>query len=422
MIMKYLYILQQALVWLMIVYWIYNLIIAFCALIRLKDKPLKVNKKHKFMIIIPAHNEEKVIGNLIESLNGLDYPKELYDVFVIEDNCTDKTGQIAKKLGCKVYTRNDESRKTKGYALNWFLAKVLEEKLEYDAFAVIDADNVVDANFLNAMNKKLCQGETVIQGYKDIKNPTDTWISSGYALFYWTQHRFYHLARYNVGLSPLMNGTGFVVKFDVIKDTGWNTKTLTEDVEFSLMNIANGNKLGWAIDAIVYDEQPTSFKESWKQRTRWTKGHMQIFKHYTKDLAKGVAKNKTMASFDGLVYIMCVPVIVISLLLIIVNFVMWTLEKMTFGKMLLSVFSMLAAGYAAYALSGVVILLMDKRPLKRMWKGILLYPFFMASWAILNFLCLFKRDVKWEKIEHVKAVSIDEMPEHNSRARKSKYE
>ena len=416
--MKYLYILQQALVWLMIVYWIYNIIIAFCALIRLKEKPLKVDKKHKFMLIIPAHNEEKVIKNLIESLNNLDYPKELYDIFVIEDNCTDNTGKIARELGCKVYTRVDSKRKTKGYALNWFLAKVLEEKLEYDAFAVFDADNVVDKNFLNVMNRKLCQGETVIQGYKDIKNPTDSWISSGYALFYWFQHRFYHLARYKVGLSPLMNGTGFAVKFDVIKDTGWNTKTLTEDVEFSLINIANGNKLGWATDAIVYDEQPTSFKESWKQRTRWTKGHIEIFKYYTKDLAKGVVKNRTMASFDGLVYIMCVPVIVISLLLIIVNFIMWALQKMTFWKMLTSVVSMLVAGYCAFALSGVLALVMDKRSLKRMWKGILLYPFFMASWTVLNVVCLFKKDVEWEKIEHVKNVSIEEMPKHNSNARR----
>lgn len=243
--MRYLYILQQALIWLMIVYWMYNIIIAFCALIRLKEKPLKINKKHKFMFIIPAHNEEKVIGNLIESLQALDYPKDLYDIYVIEDNCTDKTAEIARSKGAIVYTRNDPKRKTKGYALNWFLAKILQEEIDkkYDAFSVIDADNIVDKDFLNAMNTKLCQGEVIIQGYKDIKNPTDSWISSGYALFYWTQHRFYHLARYKVGLSPLMNGTGFVVRFDLIRNEGgWNTKTLTEDVEFSLMNIAERKK------------------------------------------------------------------------------------------------------------------------------------------------------------------------------------
>ena len=195
------------------------------------------------MLVIPAHNEEIVIRNLIDSLKKLDYQKELYDIYVIADNCTDKTASIARECGAKVYERYDETKKTKGYALNWFLDKILKQGYDYDAFCVFDADNVVDANFLNAMNKKLCQGETVVQGYKDIKNPTDSWISSGYALFYWTQHKFYHLARYNVGLSPLMNGTGFMVKFDVIKDTGWNTKTLTEDVEFSLKRIAEGSKL-----------------------------------------------------------------------------------------------------------------------------------------------------------------------------------
>ena len=413
--MKYLYILQQALVWIMIVYWIYNIIIAFCALIKLKEKPLKIDKKHKFMLIIPAHNEETVIRKLIESLHVLDYPKELYDIYVIADNCTDKTADIAKELGAKIYERIDEKHKTKGYALNWFLDKILKENLDYDAFCVFDADNLVDANFLNAMNKKLCQGETVVQGYKDIKNPTDSWVSSGYALFYWTQHKFYHLARYNVGLSPLMCGTGFMVKFDVIKNTGWNTKTLTEDVEFSLINISKGNKLGWASDAIVYDEQPTSFVQSWNQRTRWTKGHMQIFKYYTKDLAKGVAQNRNMMSFDGLVYIMCVPLIVISLLLIIVNLIMWLAEQMTFSKMLLYVLGMLGMGYLAFALSAVMILIMDKRPIKKMIKGVIMYPIFMASWSILNFACLFKKNVKWDKIDHVKDMSIDEINAKNKK-------
>jgi cellulose synthase/poly-beta-1,6-N-acetylglucosamine synthase-like glycosyltransferase len=409
--MKYLYILQQALVWILIVYWIYNIIIAFCSLIKFKEKPLKINKKHKFMLIIPAHNEEIVIKNLIDSLNALDYPKELYDIFVIADNCTDKTVEIAKESKVNVFERHDEEHKTKGYALNWFLDKVLKSDYDYDAFCVFDADNVVDSNFLNAMNKKLCQGETVVQGYKDIKNPTDSWISSGYALFYWTQHKFFHFARYNAGLSPLMNGTGFMVKFDVIKDTGWNTKTLTEDVEFSLMNIANGNKLGWATDAIVYDEQPTTFVQSWNQRARWTVGHIQIFKLYKKDLAKGVIDNRTMASFDGLIYIMCIPVFVISVILMVVNFIMWLFQAMTFKNMILYLLGMLGVAYVALAFSAVITLFVEKRSIKKMIKGILTYPIFMATWSLINFVCIFriKRNVKWDKIEHNKNISIDEI-------------
>lgn len=398
--MKYIYILQQALIWILLIYWIYQLIISFCALIKIREKPLLTNKKHKFMAIIPAHNEENVVGNLVKSLNELDYPKELYDVYVIADNCTDRTAEIAKKEGAIVYERFDEKRKTKGYALNWFLDKKIKENADYDAFCVFDADNLVDKNFLNAMNKKLCQGETVVQGYKDIKNPTDSWISSGYALFYWTQHKFYQLARYNAGLSPLMNGTGFMVKFDLIKDTGWNTKTLTEDIEFSLINISSGNKLGWAVDAIVYDEQPTTFGQSWTQRIRWTVGHIQCLKLYTKDLAKGVIKNKTLTSFDGLLYIMCIPLFIISLLLIIVNFVLYLMSQMTFGLMMLNILSYILLGYILLVITALVTLIVEKRSIKKMIKGIITYPIFMASWSVINFVSLFKRNIKWDKIEH----------------------
>ena len=249
--MKYLYVLQQAIIWIMTIYWAYQIIVSFSSLIKLKDKKLIIEKNHKFMAIVPAHNEENVIKNLVESLNNQDYPKELYDVYVIADNCTDRTAEIAKEAGAIVMKRFDDLHRTKGFALNWFLKQKIEENADYDAFCVFDADNIVDKNFIKNMNKKLCQGEEIVQGYRDIKNPTDSWITAGYAIFYWMMNRFYHLARYNLGLSPLINGTGFMVKFDLIKPNGWQTVTLTEDIEFSLINIASGRKLGWATDAIV---------------------------------------------------------------------------------------------------------------------------------------------------------------------------
>ena len=300
--MEYLYILQLALVWLVTIFWLYQLIVSICSLIKLKDKPIIKDNQHRFMAIIPAHNEAAVVGNLIESLRNQDYPKELYDIYVIADNCTDNTAQIAKEAGAIVFERFDETKKTKGYALQWFLDQKIKENAPYDAFCVFDADNIADENFLKAMNKKLCQGEKVVQGYRDIKNPTDNWITAGYAIFYWTMNRFYHLARYNVGLSPLLNGTGFMVRFDIIKPTGWDTNTLTEDIEFSLKNIIEGRRLGWATDAIVYDEQPTSFRQSWSQRSRWTVGHIQCMKEYTGLLAIAVKEHKTLMNFDGLLY------------------------------------------------------------------------------------------------------------------------
>ena len=317
--MKYLYLLQQALIWLITIYWAYQIVVSVCSLIKLKDKKMLVNKNHKFMAIIPAHNEEFVIRNLVESLKEQDYPKELYDIYVIADNCTDSTAAIAKDAGAIVYKRFDEAHKTKGHALQWFLKQKIEENADYDALCVFDADNIVDKNFIKSMNKKLCQGEEIVQGYRDIKNPTDSWIAGGYAIFYWMMNRFYHLARYNLGLSPLINGTGFMVKFDIIKPYGWQTITLTEDIEFSLINIANGRKLGWATDAVVYDEQPVHFMQSWSQRSRWTVGHLQCMKHYTGDLAKGVTKYKTLMNFDGLLYMFGIPMMIITLSLLVIN-------------------------------------------------------------------------------------------------------
>ena len=261
---------QQVLIWVINIFWVYQFIISVTSLIKFKEKPLLIDKKHRFIIALPANNEETVIGNLIKSLKMQDYDKDLFDIYVIADNCTDNTAKIARENGAIVYERFDETKKTKGYALNWFLSKMKVKKDDYDALLVFDADNIVDKNFLNVMNKKLCQGEVLVQGYRDIKNPTDTWVSGGYAIFYWTMNRLYHLARYNMGLSPLINGTAFMVKWDILIDEGWNTKTLTEDIEFALINISKGVKLGWAKDAIVYDEQPLTFKQSWKQRERWS--------------------------------------------------------------------------------------------------------------------------------------------------------
>ena len=407
--MKYLYLLQQSIIWLITIYWAYQIVVSFCSLIKLKDKKLLVNKNHKFMAIIPAHNEEFVIKNLIESLKVQNYPKELYDIYVIADNCTDNTAAIAKEAGAIVYKRFDEANKTKGHALQWFLKQKIEENADYDAFCIFDADNIVDKDFIKNMNKKLCQGEEVVQGYRDIKNPTDTWVSAGYAIFYWMMNRFYHLARYNLGLSPLINGTGFMVKFDVVKPNGWQTVTLTEDIEFSLINIAKGKKLGWATDAVVYDEQPTTFMQSWSQRSRWTVGHLQCMKHYTGDLAKGVTKYKTLMNFDGLLYMFGIPMMIITLSLLVINGLLYLGNEMTLNDFIMQNVKYLGATFIMPILTSALIMVLDGRKIKPMIKGLLCYPLFLGSWILINIKCLIKPNTKWEKINHVRDVKIKEV-------------
>ena len=336
--------------------------------------------------------------------------KDFYDIYVIADNCTDNTAQIAKEAGAIVYERFDETHKTKGFALQWFLQQKIEEDAPYDAFCIFDADNIVDKNFLKAMNKKLNQGEDVVQGYRDIKNPSDSWVTAGYAIFYWTMNRFYHLARYNLGLSPLINGTGFMVKFDVVKPDGWQTKTLTEDIEFSLKRIIAGKKLGWATDAIVYDEQPVGFKQSWSQRSRWTVGHIQCLHEYTKPLAVAVKENKTVMNFDGLLYMLgSIPMFVLTIVLLVLNIVLFLTNGMSVSDLLWNAVRYVVPTFFIPILTGIMIMLIDKKPIRPMIKGLILYPLFLGSWLLINFKCLFKRETSWEKIEHNVSKSIEEM-------------
>ena len=411
--MDYLYILREALVWIITIFWLYQIMVSLCSLVKIKDKPLKVKKDHRFMAIIPAHNEEAVVANLVESLKKQNYNKDLYDIYVIADNCTDNTAKVAKEAGAIVYERFDQSKKTKGYALDWFLKQKIDEDAPYDAFFVFDADNIVHPDFIKNMNKKLCQGEDVVQGYRDIKNPSDNWITAGYALFYWTMHRFYHLARYNLGLSPLLNGTGFMVRFDVIKpEGGLKTVTLTEDIEFSLKIIIKGKKLGWSTDAIVYDEQPTSFKQSWSQRSRWTVGHMQCMKEYTKKLAEAAKENKTMMNFDGFLYIIgSIPMFVITLVLLATNFLMYAGNGMTEAELIINILRYLIPTFLLPIGTATIVMLLDRRPIKPMLKGLACYPLFMGTWLLINFKCLFKRETTWEKIEHVRNIKIGDVGE-----------
>lgn len=411
--MQILYFIQQSIIWVITIYYIYELLVSIFSFVKLKDKPLIIEKNHKFICILPAHNEEAVIGNLVHSLQQQTYPKEYYDICVIADNCDDKTAEIAKEAGAMVFERHepDKAKRTKGFALQKYIGTLLaDENMDYDAFCIFDADNIVDEKFLEAMNKHLCQGEEVVQGYRDIKNPTDSWIASGYALFYWMMNRFYHLARYNAGLSALLNGTGFMVKFDCIRNTGWDTNTLTEDIEFSIKSIIGGKKVGWATDAKVYDEEPVDFKPSWKQRQRWTVGHIQVLKEYTLPLFKSTKEFKSLANIDGLLYIAgSIPMFVVTILLLFSNAIVYLNQGMTTEDFLINMLKYIIPTFILPIVAAAYTMILEHKSFKGMWKGLLLYPLFMGSWLLINFKCLFVQNTSWDKIDHTRSVKIEEV-------------
>lgn len=390
-------------------FWVYQLFICLFSVIKEKEKPLQTEKEHKFMAVIPARNEEKVIGNLIKSLRAQNYPKEKLDIYVIADNCTDKTAQKARKKGAIVLERFDSTKKSKGYALEWFFEHILIKKPgEYDAVCVFDADNIVDANFFKEMNKKLCQGEVIVQGYRDIKNAEDTWVTGNYAIFYWMMNRFYHYTRYKIGLSPLINGTAFMVSMSIIEENnGWHTETLTEDIEFSLKEIAKGYKIGWAQDAIVYDEQPIDFKQSWHQRMRWSVGHIQCFKTCMPLLFS--AKEKTPAIIDAIIYLLGMPFLWLAIILIMLNFIKYIILPTGITSWIKSIFSWNIIGAIILTIQALTITIIEKKKTKKVLKGLITYPIFLLSWMFINIMAYFNTKLEWKQIQHIKAVDIKEM-------------
>lgn len=401
---------QSILSILLMFYTIYQLVVSLFAYSKSPKKQRLTKKKHKIMALISARNEELVIKDLIESLKGQDYPKDKLDICVIADNCTDNTASVARDAGAIVYERFDETKKSKGYAMEWFFNILLKEFPDkYDAFCVFDADNLVAPNFVSKMNKKLCEGEKIVQGYRDIKNVTDNWISANYAIFYWTWNRFYGCVRDKLGLTPLINGTGFMVSMDVIKeDNGWHTETLTEDTEFSLKSAAKGIRVGWAHDAVVYDEQPTEFKQAWTQRLRWGVGTIQCLKCCMPRLIK--SKKITPAKIDAFIYMLGMPIIMLSVMVtffdIVKMFFMPLGQAITmFGSKLLitAIFAIIGIAQA------VITVALEKKSFKDSWKGIITYPIFLLTCVAVNFVAFFNMNLTWQPIKHVKSVKINEL-------------
>lgn len=280
----------------------YYLVLGLLGLFRKAEKK-NYTPKRKFALIVAAHNEEIVIGKLVKSLLNQSYPEELFDVFVIADNCTDSTADVARECGAIVYERFNKDQRGKGYALEWMFAKIFKMKKEYDTVAVFDADNLVSKDWCKEINSKMSEGYKVVQGYIDSKNPNDSWIATSYSIAFWSQNRLYQLARANAGLSNQIGGTGFAIDIDVLKNYGWGATCLTEDLEFSCKLILKGEKVGWAHDAIIYDEKPLTLKQSWIQRRRWMQGFADVASRYFFKLLKKGIKDRKWFVLDCALYV-----------------------------------------------------------------------------------------------------------------------
>jgi cellulose synthase/poly-beta-1,6-N-acetylglucosamine synthase-like glycosyltransferase len=289
----------------LVFFWIYWLFISFFGFGKAKKLPDQ-NPQKRFLILVPAHNEEKVVGNLVTNLLKLDYPKELFNVTVIADNCTDETAKISRELGGNVIEHFSKPGEQKGkpFGIKYALDVIGDDLTKkYDAVVIFDADNLVSLNYLKEMNKHLLKGDRLIQCYLDSKNPDDNWVTLSYATSYYYMNRSWQLAKSRLGLGNAIGGTGFCVETKLLQEVGWTARSLTEDLEFTMQCLLKGVKATWSHHARVYDEKPQDFWASCIQRLRWARGHWDVcFKYAPKLLARFV-KKADIKAFDGALYL-----------------------------------------------------------------------------------------------------------------------
>lgn len=364
----------------------------------------------KFAVLIAARNEGKVIGELIDSLNNQNYPKDLYDVYAFVNNSSDNTYDVAKSHGAKTINVTVPV-KSKGDVLKFAFKKL--KKKDYDAYIVFDADNVVHPEFLKLMNNTYLSGYKVAQGRKDSKNIEDNWLSASHSIFYYIQNFFFNKARMNIDSAAAINGTGFMVAKSVI-DEGFEPKTITEDIELSIQCVLKGYKIAYVEDAITYDEQVLKFMDSWHQRSRWSKGIIECFRLYRKPLLKKIIKERDFASLDKFMFAIA-PYFQVLAVCLTIALGLFNLIGVELNDLFSYFFSLgyicFMIGYLCCIIMNMFVIVYYKRDIETTMHGILLFMVFLISWIPINIICLFKKDLKWVQIEHNRKASTNLLEE-----------
>ncbi len=362
---------------------------------------------HRFALIVPSHNEEKVVGKIISNLKSLQYPRELYDIFVIADNSTDNTARVAKELGAIVMQRVDHVKKGKGHSLEWMFNKLFQMETKYDAVCIFDADNLVSANFLMEMNKHLSMGHKVVQGYLDSKNPFDSWVSANNSIAFWIGNRMFQLPRYYLGLSCVLGGTGMMIATETLQKIGWGATCLTEDLEFTVKVALQGMKVYWAHDAVIYDEKPLTMQQSFHQRVRWMQGQADVIARFLKPLALQAIRSRDMVAFDLTVYLIQPIIIVINFFCLVMGvfFLVVSPQPMTGSTVdLLTIF------FIGLLYINVIFLILEQHYSLKTIFFFFTFPFYNLTWAPIVIKGFKNKDRKeWSHTQHIRVLDISEM-------------
>jgi len=291
---------------------------ALCAgswLLRSKGRGLPHGRVPSIAILVPAHNEEAGIATTVRDLLRSEYPAASREIFVIADNCSDRTAAAAAQAGASVIERFDTTNRGKGQALDWVLRSHAHTLERFDLVAFVDADMFVDPQFLAASAWAFAEPSvSVVQGRYTVSNPSSSWLSAlGFMSFAYVNH-VRPAGRTLFGGTAELKGSGMVFRRQLICETGWPAGSIAEDVDFGKELLFRGVRVVYAPSAIVTSDIPTSLRQVTVQQSRWEGGKLHVIRKFMGRTFRALVQAPSIALADALIDLIVPPLSAIILL------------------------------------------------------------------------------------------------------------
>jgi len=228
-------------------------------------------KPARFVVIVPAHNEETTLSPTLRSLAGVEYPAAFVRVIVVADRCSDGTAAVARAAGAGCLERRT-GEPGKGAAIGWAIERIRADRVDFDAIVIIDADTIAHPQLFTAFDLRLRAGDDVQQGYNYLSNPWDTPFTRIISVTSVLRNGLFYGGKERIGLPAMLSGTGMCFSRSVLERNGWTAFSVGEDWEFSASLLLNGETVHFNNDARVMARESRGFRQASSQRLRWAGG------------------------------------------------------------------------------------------------------------------------------------------------------